>query len=97
VRDAENLGAFDRGAAKQREAFGVIGVVAGGGPVETLPVKVRRVIHEINPDTGDIAGGHDGAETILVVEGHGDAAHDSLRFGEFGLAIARQVDADLVA
>jgi hypothetical protein len=99
LRHSQHLGGFEYGARKHGEALGVIGIISGGSAVESFAVEVGRIIHEVklNPGWRIRARGDDRAEAILVVEGDGDAAHDSLRVGEFGLTIARNVDAHLMS
>ena len=79
MRHAENLGRFDHGAAEQRIALGVVGVIADRRSIEPFPLKICGIIHEVVADARGILPRDDGTETILVVERNGDAANDSLR------------------
>ena len=95
-RDAQNFRGFEHGAGEQSEALGIVGIVAGRSAIEGIAIEVLRVLDEVESHAALAASAHDGGETVLVVEGDGDAANDRGGIGELGLAITRQVDADLM-
>ena len=96
LRHAENLRRFEHGAGEQSEAFGVIGIIAGGCAVERVAVEVRRIFDKIKSHAALAASGDNRGEAIFVIERDGDAADHSGGISELGLAIARQIDADLM-
>ncbi len=97
VGDAQNFRSLEHGAREQSKALGVVGIVPGRRAVEGVAVEIWRILDEIKAHTALTASADHRGETILVVEGNGHAANHGRGFGQLGLAIARQVDADLMA
>ena len=75
---AKNFRCFQHGAGKQRETFGVVGIVAGGSAVECLAIEEWRIIDEVETHSRVLAATDDRTKAVTVVEGNGDAAHDGL-------------------
>ena len=97
VGRAEDLGRFQHGAAEQREALGVVVIVAQRCTVERIAVEERRVVDEIELHSRAHAAVEHGTEAVAVIEGNGDAGDDLARIVELGLLVARKKDGDLVA
>src|SRR3981081_3320689 len=96
VGHAQNLRGFKNSAGEEGEALGVVGIVAGRSAIEGIAIKKFRILDKIEANTGLAASGNNRRETILVVKWDRDAAGDGRWLGEFGLAIARQVDGYLM-
>src|SRR5436305_10894139 len=95
--DAKNLGCFEHGAGEKRIALGVVGKAAGWRAIERIAVEIGLIFDKVGPHAALADTGDDRCESILIVKGNGDAAHDRRWFGKLGLAVTRQVDADLMA
>src|SRR4051812_29572499 len=93
---SHDFGGFQNGPGEQSETFGIVGIIAGGRTVESIAVEIRRVFHKIEADATLNASGNDRRKAVLIIERHGDAADDGGRIGKLGLAIAREVNADLM-
>jgi len=91
VRHAQDFGSLQHGAAIKREALRVIWIIARGSAVERFTVKERRVVDEVEFHTGAFASIQNGAETVLVVKGNGQAAQQDFRIRQLGLSILGQV------
>src|SRR5882672_9463294 len=94
VGDAENLRAFQHGTAEQRIALGIVWIVACGRSIKRLAVKIFGTLHKVKSHPRLTPARNHRRETILVVEGHSDAADHRRRVGELGLTVARKIDAD---
>src|SRR4051812_3132186 len=94
---SHDFGGFQNGPGEQSETFGVIGIITSGRTVEGIAVEIRRVFHKIEADATLNASGNYRRKAVLIVKRHGDAADDGGRIGKLGLAIAREVYADLMA
>src|SRR2546425_8125613 len=97
LRDAENFGGLENGAGEKRKALGIIGIISCRRAIQTIPVEKFGIFHKIKANAGLGAATHDGSEPVLVVKGNGNAAHSGGRLGELGLAVARQIDRDLMS
>ena len=90
LRHAQNFRSFQHGAGEQREALGVVGIVAGRKcrrarrDRKTADTRRSRMV-----DTGLAAAADHRAEAVVVVEGNGDAADHGAGVSELGLAVAR--------
>ena len=90
IRRSQGLGGLQHGPAKQGKALGVIVIVAERGAVELIAIEERRVVDEIELHSGAEAAVEHRAETVTVIEGHGDAGDYLARVVELGLPVARQ-------
>src|SRR5208337_1224983 len=97
VGHAENLAALDDGAAEQREALGVIVVVAQRRAVESFAVEKWRIVDKVILNVVMQAAVENGTETIAVVERNRDAGHHAGSCFELGLAVLGKEDADLLS
>ena len=97
IGNAEDFRGFQHGAGEQGETLGVIGIVSRGGTVKGIPVEVWGIFDKVEFDPTLAASAHDRGKPILVIEGDGDAANHGDGLGELGLAVAGQVNADLMA
>src|SRR5438270_9153 len=52
IRYAQHFGSFQHGAAKERESLGVIGIIAGGSPIQRFTIKKLRVVDEVELHSG---------------------------------------------
>ncbi len=73
VGHAEDLAGLQHGAAKQGIALGIIRVIAQGGAVERIAVKVRRIINKVKLHAVVASAIDHGTEAVMVVKGNGDA------------------------
>ena len=92
----KNLRGLEHGATEQRVALGVVGIISGGRAVERIAIEIWRILDKIRTHAALAGSRHDGSEAILVVERNRDAAHYRRRIGQLGLAVTRQIDADLM-
>ena len=97
VGHAEDLRGLQHGAAEQREALGIVVIVAQRRAVERIAVEVRRVVDEIELHSSAHAAVEHGTEAVTVIEGNGNAGDDLARIVELGLLVTRKIDGDLVA
>src|SRR5262249_41252709 len=97
VRHAGNLGRLHYRSRIQREALGIVRVIAGGGAVQGLAVEELGAIDKIKLHAGVAAAIDHGAKAVLIVKGNGDAPQHDLAAGQPGLFIFRQVDGNGVA
>src|ERR1051326_6106292 len=88
---------LEHGAAEKSKPFGVVGKISRSGSVEAIAIEKRRVINEKELYAGISGAGSDGTETVLVVEGHGDALHDGAFLRNSGQAITWHIHANLVS
>src|SRR5216684_4687923 len=96
VRHAQNFRGFQDGAGEQSKALGVVGIVTRRSAVERIAIEELRILDKIELNTGLAASGDNRRETILVVKWDRYASDDGRGVGEFGLAVARQVDGHLM-
>jgi hypothetical protein len=97
VRYTENFGGFDYGSREKSIALGVVGIITSGGSIEGVTVKIRRVLNKVIANAGRRARSDYGTEPVFVIVRNSDAANHGLGIGEFGLAITRDINADLVS
>ena len=82
---------------EQREALGIVGIVARGCSVKSVALEELGVVNKIEAHSGLASAGQYRCEPILVVEGNGDAAHHRGRISQLGLPVAGQINAHLMA
>src|SRR5260370_31724391 len=92
VRHAQNFRGLQHGTGEKGKALGVVGIVARRSSVKRIAIKELRILDKIELHTGLAASGDNRRETILVVKWDRDAADNGSGIGEFGLAVARQVN-----
>ena len=96
VGSAQDLDRLQNGAREQREALGVVVIVAQRRTVKRVAIEERRVVDEIELHSSTQAAVEHRAEAVAVVEWHGDAGDNGARIVELGLPVAGKKDRDLV-
>src|SRR5580693_4870017 len=96
IGNAQDLGSLEHGSREQCKPLGIIGIVSRGSSIQCLAVKIWRIVDEIKAHARVTAARDHGAEPVVIIKGNSNAADDRLRIGKLGLAIAGNIDADLV-
>ena len=97
VGNAEDLGGLQYGAREQREALGIVVIVAQRGAVESIAVEVRGIVDEIELHSSTHTAVDYGTEAIPVIEGNRNAGDDLARTIEPGLLVTRKKDGHLLS
>ncbi len=97
IGHAEDFGGFQNGAAIEGKALGIVMIVAERSAVESIAIKERRIIDEVELDAVLLAAVDHRAEPVSGRQTDGDAGDDGTRIFEMGLPVQRQVHCDLMA
>ncbi len=99
IGNLDHLRSFDDRAAKQAEAFRVVGVVAGGRSVEAFAIEQFGAIDEVCLHSRIYATVEDADEAVVGRERNGHARKNDrrVRHGLGDLPVVRNKYADLVA
>src|SRR5258705_13653383 len=99
IGNLNHLRSFDDSAAKQPEAFRVVGVVAGGSTVEAFAIEQFGAVDEVRLHSRIDAAVEDADEAVVGRERNGHARKNDrrVRHGLGDLPVVRNKYADLVA
>src|SRR5207245_2212349 len=87
VWHSKDLRTFERGAAEQSKALGVVRKITRRGSIESIAIEVGRIIHKEKAHARITGAGQDRAKTVAVVERNGDALHHGPLIADVGVAI----------
>src|SRR5258708_39913662 len=97
MRHAKNFGAFQNSSREKRKALSFIRIVPRRSSIESISIKVRRIIYKIKSHASMDAVSYDGTEPVAIIKRHRDAAHHNLGIVQLSLPIAWNIHAHLVS
>src|SRR3974390_635564 len=96
-RYAENLGGLHHRAAKQGEALRIVVIIAQRCAVEGIAIEEWGIVYKVILHAATDAAVEHGAETIAVIERHGNTGDCRSWIFSFCAPVAGHVNRDLMA